>query len=91
MGMAQTSEPLPLDATVTATEVSRKVGQVMTQALQGTVGIARHRQVDVVMMSVDRYRQLLAQAGSGRRAVMVADIPDDEWASIEASMLDEDA
>ena len=90
MGMAQTSEPLPLDATVTATEVSRKVGQVMTQALQGTVGIARHRQVDVVMMSADRYRQLLTQAGSGRRAVMVKDIPDDEWASIEASMLDKD-
>ena len=59
----------------TSTELANKTGDVLAAAAQAPVKIARHKKARYVMLTVERYEQLLKGQGT-RQAVHVSELSD---------------
>ena len=69
----------------TSTELANKTGDVLAAAAQEPVNIQRHGKARYVLLSVEQFERLSARADL-RRAVHVADLPEDEAVQLIAHL-----
>lgn len=59
-----------------ATDLSRKLGDVIPEALRRPVTITRHNKPRLVLLSIENYRRLMAKADT-RKAARLDTMPDE--------------
>lgn len=68
-----------------ATDLANRTGDVLAAAARETVEITRHGTPRFVMMSVDRFQEMMAR-GRSQRSIHVADMSDDEADALLAAL-----
>lgn len=68
-----------------ATDLANRTGDVLAAAARETVEIKRHGTPRFVIMSVDRFQEMMAR-GSFQRSIHVADMSDDEADALLAAL-----
>jgi prevent-host-death family protein len=73
--------------TFPAADLARDTATILDAAIRSPVAITKHRKPKFVIMSLDRYEQLIDH-GRTRHSVAVADMPDDLGALLDRGIED---
>ena len=76
----------------TATQLSKETGDVLAAASVAPIMIVKHQKPRYVVMSTERYKQMLRGRPSPRRSFHIDDMPEDEveqWVTAADAFLSE--
>jgi prevent-host-death family protein len=74
-------------ACYTTSDLSRRSGDVIADALRSPVTITQRNKPRLVLLSIDDYRRLTARADT-RKVGTLADMPDDDFADFRRAVED---
>ena len=80
--------------TFSTSDLSRKSGDIIAEALQGPVAITQRKKPRLVVLSIDRYEALASRSKAVRQVGTLESMPDELFEEIESAVgdyIDDDA